>query len=225
MLPEDLEDRRVHEHAREHASPTPGSRRSDCVPQAIAVAVLGGRRDAVDSGVGERIRDRSVLDELVEVGAREHRAAVADRQEVRRRSSRRSARRVTNGNRSVGMLSLIGITRPRRLSRSAGRRRYRGPRLSAGRGAPTVTIRHGSDGVAVERERPVLGEARRPRAAAREQLGRVAVLDVAPALDVELDRHRRRLRRRVEVRDPDLLYPWAADHQAVVRRPRGTAAR
>ena len=66
----------------------------------------------------------------------------------------------------------------------------------------------------LERERPVLGGRDGPGAAPGHHLGGAAVFDVAAALHLDLDRHRRWLGRRVEARHPDLLDPRAADDQA-----------
>src|SRR5450432_3786562 len=93
---------------------------------------------------------------------------------------------VTSANRSVGMLSLIGIKRP------GG---YAAPgRAGCGRAAcaPRQTLSepdgraHGGDPprlrlVVGEAERPALGEVRRLVAAAGDDRGGIAVLDVAPA--------------------------------------------
>src|ERR1019366_5496134 len=122
---------------------------------------------------------------------------------------------VTNGNRSVGMLSLIGITR-------GGALQLPGSRAPE---APTALLLRLSDrradrddpprlrGVPVEREDPVLAEARRARSAPGHDPGRVAVLEVAPPFDVHLDRPRGRLGSRIEVRHPDLLDPRSPHHE------------
>src|ERR1700736_5330349 len=127
------------------------------------------------------------------------------------------SRTVTIGNRSVGMLSLIGITEPGGyLVRGALRRgplgirpRLIGPRLShpaaalfgfGSRDPAGLRVAdggaHGRDPPrlrlrAIERERPTLGERRRPRLAPRNDRRRVPVLDVAPAGQLDLDDHRR----------------------------------
>src|SRR3984885_2773471 len=125
---------------------------------------------------------------------------------------------VTNGNWFVGMLSLSGITRGRAYAPCGA--------LTLGRayapwgGSRLVCRRaHGAQQpglprVAVERERPALREPGGAGLAAGEDLRGVAVLEVAAAVQLDLDRHRRRLSARVEPGDADLLDLRTPDHEA-----------
>ena len=180
------------------------------------------------AGMGQRVRDRAVLDDLVHVGAADDRAPVADRQEVDdevrddqpERHEREPIRRDVVLDRDHA---------PRRLSCPGARARADGP-LEPCWAALKPRRRSDRDdpprlrGVAVERERPVLGEDRRPRAAARQHLGGVAVLDVAASLHVHLDAIVGGTAAASRLHDSDLLDPRAAYDQPVDRDSRDAAA-
>src|SRR6185437_3773362 len=80
-------------------------------------------------------------------------------------------------------------------------------------------LAHGGDPprlrlVAGQAERPALGEARLARPAAGDHGRGVAILDVAPAGEVDLHDHRGRLGGRVKADDPDAIDHRAADDHA-----------
>src|SRR5438270_11537923 len=97
---------------------------------------------------------------------------------------------VTNGSRSVGMLSLIGIMGQGRLCPAGTARRYPCAAAAMSDSAQADRLADGGDPprlclVAGEAERPALGEARLARAAAGDHRRGVAVLNVAPPGEVD----------------------------------------
>ena len=96
-------------------------------------------------------------------------------------------------------LQPVGGSAVQRPAGAAGPRRDDPPRLR---------------GVVGEGERPPLGEVRLACRVAGEYPGRVPVLDVTAAAEVDVDRHRRRLGVGVEAGDADLLQSRATDDES-----------
>src|SRR5437588_12759762 len=122
---------------------------------------------------------------------------------------------VTNGNRSVGMLSLIGSTREDYVGAAA---QAPPPPFLASSLRPDERRGHGDDPPRVgarpaERERPAFGELPLPRLVASHDRGRVAILEITPADDLDLDRHRRRLGVGVKAGNSDPFYARTANNE------------